>query len=106
MNANITIKGLSIHNTKPVEGFDRDEQLHIQLDEISINLTPESPKPQIHPVLDSILEDLMGHLPHAFGHGHDDMPSHIILGGLGPEGLPDEIKDAMPAELKKILGIK
>lgn len=109
MNANITIKGLSIHIVEPVEGFDRDKQAHIQMDELTINLTPDTPKPQIHPMVDSLMEDLMGHLPGFLHHHHnsDDMPSHIIVGGsFGPNDLPDEIKDSMPQELKDILGIK
>jgi|GEM_PF-7132196 len=108
MNANITIKGLSIHNIKPVEGSDREEQTHIKLDEITFSLTPDSPKPQIHPMVDSLMDDLMDHLPGFLGkkHGMGDLPSHIIVGGpFGPNDIPDEIKDAMSEELKKMLGI-
>ncbi|GAK41979.1 hypothetical protein TCA2_4471 [Paenibacillus sp. TCA20] len=38
MQANITIKGLSIHVVNPVEGSDKESQFNLKADEISVSL--------------------------------------------------------------------
>ncbi|WDI05193.1 hypothetical protein PUW25_25630 (plasmid) [Paenibacillus urinalis] len=116
MQANITIKGLSIHVVNPVEGSDKESQFNLKTDEISVSLK-EATVENIGDTFKSVIQEQikeakkakLQELKEMMLHSHKEesfdpfkipgLNGHIIVGG-NIDDIPKEIFDQLPDFIK------